>query len=760
VSGLFAITAAERWSAAGVGVALIVLALVRGTRARRRGEQPVEPLTVFLLGWGVELALFALPFVAYSDSSVRTYVAVYGSIVTFSAGCLAVYRYVRPRAPRDEDERLLPGRIRLAWGFCLVLGLVGFAMYVRAVDAVLGWRMLFDEPHLVRAIQTTSTEFDQVYGRWRLLTYFAQIGFLLWTIGLRAGAFRGRWRLAIPLGALSILPMLFTGERTLLATMLVWAVLFHLIWRPVRDWRRLTAGLAITALVLGTAFSLLGGRVGKTIDNHPEISSVLETDLIRARALEYVYITANIPALDKLMEDPVAPRTDGAMTLLPGVKIVNALGIGDEPPEEVGAFYPIPFSTFNNYSWLGSFYLDFGLLGCLLLPALVGALAALVARRVAQPPTLLGSWTLSLALYVIAFTPLLNKLSTTLTWQYLLLGPFVAMFVREGGFREASRLARSRRVLRIGAAVVAAASAVLLALGALATSNEPAAADGDELAQRLEAAADRIDVIYADDPRIHPPDAIASRLHIADPGMRYQGVADYRDVPDTASAIGLQIHGTHDAWMWGKSANGEQRGMHVILRGPWKGHYPLDGASPNLLINGDLEPPVQAPWQEAESRVARLESDRAASWASDASLRVRGTGRRAPSPSFFTQVVRDLPDHTQGAIYTFRIAALARGLSRPLPAAMKFTYRDGTSDFFPATAGTAGSLGGDDLPPIPAGTTELWQPGTAIGRAERPLRSIQVFLVDTGTRPLRGRAWIDGVTLVEGAGLASFPDPY
>ena len=80
------------------------------------------------------------------------------------------------------------------------------------------------------------------------------------------------------------------------------------------------------------------------------------------------------------------------------------MGLWGQPPETVGAFYPIPFQTFNNYSWLGTFYTDFGLLGCLLLPFLFAYVSSAAQMRAVRRRTLLSAWTASLLLYCVAFT--------------------------------------------------------------------------------------------------------------------------------------------------------------------------------------------------------------------------------------------------------------------------------------------------------------------------------------------------------------------
>src|SRR3712207_1861224 len=101
------------------------------------------------------------------------------------------------------------------------------------------------------------------------------------------------------------MPYFFTGERTLLVTTLIWTTLFHLVWRPVHHWRRLLIGAAAGLVALVVFFQVVGQQVDKTIETHPEIVAALNTRTLDDFALAYVYVTANIPTLSQLMEDPI-----------------------------------------------------------------------------------------------------------------------------------------------------------------------------------------------------------------------------------------------------------------------------------------------------------------------------------------------------------------------------------------------------------------------------------------------------------------------
>jgi oligosaccharide repeat unit polymerase len=743
------VTAGERIAAGGAGLALVGAAVWRFRRARG-GWALADPLTLFWLGWGAVLLLFAIPWVRYTESSLRAWIAVYGSIAAFSLGALAVYRRL-PRGagrPRDDPD---PRRLRLVWLAALVLGLAGFAAYVHAVDAVVGWRSLFDHLDLVRNIQTTSARFDEVYGRWRLLTYFNQMAFLLWTVGLRAGAFRGRWALAAPIGLVSVVPFFFTGERGLLVTALVWTACFHLVWRPLPNLRRIGAIAVVGGVAVLGFFLLVGERTDKTINSHPEVAAALTTQDFRGVALPYVYVTGNVPTLSKLMEDPIRPHTDGRMTVLPLVKVAHAAGVGGAPPQEVGAFYPIPFETFNNYSWLGTYFLDFGLAGALVLPLLGGALAALVLAVAARRRTLLAAWTASLALYVVVLSPLLNKLSTTLTWQYLALGPIVVPLIREKGVQLRPRLVRSRAWAgRHPVAALAAGGAILLALAGGIVAYRSRGPSAPELLHRMRHAAQQT-MRVAQRSGLPGSAALASQLKVADPDTRFVAVKSLDARPRDVGTVG--VFATHDdVYLRARPRAHADLLLHVIVRGPGTGIYVQPARVRNLLTGGDLEGLPRAPWGLRTSRSTYLLGDRRSPQAGKATLRVSGTS--LPGGSYLTQVIRRLPRSAPGSLYTLRIRVLSRDLTKPASAAMKFNYADGTGQFFPAYRGTAGFSRNHSNLGIPK-NSHGWIFETASGRARKRLSSIQIYPFAT-TKRFVGSFWVDAVSVVAGDGFARF----
>ena len=227
------------------------------------------------------------------------------------------------------------------------------------------------------------------------------------------------------------------------------------------------------------------------------------------------------------------------------MKIFHKLGIGGTPPEQVGSFYPIPFETFNNYSWLGNIYMDFGLLGCLLIPLLFGFLACWLVLLALRRGSLLSIWIGSLALFIVAYTPMINKLASTLIWQYVIVGPFVLLAVRDNpGPREyleriAARVRDVPRAWRIGITAVAVIGVAALAITAISARRTQAAAPSP--AQQL-AKANSLAVKTEKDGLYPTSFALSTRLRAALPGLTFQEVCSRSGAPLAPGVIGVFTH--------------------------------------------------------------------------------------------------------------------------------------------------------------------------------------------------------------------------
>jgi oligosaccharide repeat unit polymerase len=740
--------AAERLVALMSGLILAGGALKAAHSAKAKLGSFVDPLVVFLSAWAVALCVFSIPWINYTHSSFSAWVAVYGSIISFAIGSLVAYRLTKiPQ--RSTAEQVNERALIVLWLITLALGLVGFFAYLHAVDVVLGWKAVFSRPDMVRAIQTTSPKFTHTYGLWKLLTYFNLAAFLLWSMALRIRMFRGRRLVVAPLGLLAACPFLFTGDRTLLLTLITWTVIFHLIWRPPTNPRVILALILAVGVVVVVAFIVLANRVDKKIETHPEVATRLTTQRLREFALLYVYITSETPALSQLMADPIRPRTDGAMTFLPAVKLAHAAGLAGTPPEEVGAYYPVPFETFNLYSWLGSFYLDYGLAGCIVLPALVAFFFTLMGIWALRRRTLLGVWVLSLAMFIVAWTPFHNKISTTLTWQLLGLGIVVTPLIRR---RSVARRAVATDAFfdlarRSPAAVAAAGLLVVLALagvGVAVAASQRRTPNVDStliLKNELKEAAGKAHRVF-DGGEFPSSLALASQLHVSDPRFLFLPLASIGSLPSDPGTIGVFAART-TLWLRTFTRNGviielrqDEMGSNRAVR------ERLITPRRNLTRDSGFESPVPR-WFISQSRGARAEIDRSVSLNGKASLKIAGTGKPSDGATVATQLVTNLPTRSAGSVYLLTLMIRTKRLPHSVPAELKFLYGNGAYEFFSARPRTPQARAGHGK-----ATARSWVKLEARGVARRNLVAVEIFAADTGVAATaRGSQWIDEVEL-------------
>ncbi|HEX5852086.1 MAG TPA: O-antigen polymerase [Solirubrobacteraceae bacterium] len=516
-------------------------------RSIREREGTVSVLGLFLAVWAFALALFAIPWIRYDHTSLSIWLAIYGSLATFSLGSVGARRTLRGRTfqPSTSTREFDPARLRLVWLGATVLGLAGLAGYIHAVDSVIGWRAILDDPRAAVRIQSRSHEFRSSYGSFTLLLYWNYVSALLWTVGLRSGAFTGRWRFAWLVGVVPALALLLPGSRQLVFILIIWTTAFHILWRPPKDPRRLFRRLATGLVVLLTFFVVFGGATGATLHSHPEIKRALRTQTANVLAIPYLYVTGDEPLLSKLAADPIRPHTYGQMTILPLVKLAHVAGLAGVPPEETAAFYPIPFNSFNSSTWLGPFLLDFGLLGCLLLPLICGFLFTIVAIRAVRGRSLVSLWLASLALYVIAFTPLNNKLTIAPTWELALLCPVIVGLCGAGpGPWErvraaAASLGAAPFRFRLGLAIASGACLIAVILGrtGIVKPAPPTLAQELVSAQHLVGRAGDISDGYV----------LASRLQAAQPAFAYVAVAQQGLEPDERNVV--NVYASHGVVM-------------------------------------------------------------------------------------------------------------------------------------------------------------------------------------------------------------------
>jgi hypothetical protein len=736
----------DRAAAACVSVLLLLIAVTVFIGRQSRDVTARSTITLFALVWGISLGAYAIPWIDYSRPSGLAWAAVYGSLMSFLLACAVAERIAQPTEGRPTHERLRPARLHVAIIITAVLGYIGFAFFVLAINKLVGWRTLFTDVYRARTVQETP-EFAKEYGTVKVLTYFSGVSLLLWTIAVRERLFTRKWLLLAPIGPLVLLPYFFLGERISLLTVGMWISAVHLVWRPIRSPGRVGIVTVVAAIAALGFFYWVGYHKGATVQNHPELRSHLRTHEFEELAFPYMYLTANAPVLSKLMQDPIAPRTRGALTFWPAAKLSNlALRRRDYPPK-YGAFYDIPFDAYNSATWLGPFYLDFGFSGCIVLPALFGFITTWLLTLARRRRTLLSAWAAGIALTIIAYSPLKNAFSDAGTWELLIVAPFVCRFVTQrspaSDPHKASHVTQivRKRPWAAGVAVALVAGVVFAAI-VVRLTRPPVRTEATTrvVSEELIHAGQKVVRVYEQEGGDSSAHALATRLAVSDPEVNYEWIdASEQPSPDAIGVAASRKEFRLRAW------TSEGRVLEVIgVKGP--SGYRLVGPrilGAGLIANGGFEDPFGPPWViSSRAGVDVTTTASALDGAYSLSIKYkRGVGRKATSVS---QLIRTLPERAPGSRFTMKEVILTKKLSRPVLYGLQLIYRDGSSQYF------SGATNSSNRASRLIGTSARSMGPeivTASGIAVKQVSSVRVFAVDAGSKAVTGSVIVDDVQL-------------
>lgn len=356
----------------------LVLMVVVATASMRLHRTILSPWAIYLVSWLGMIAAYSLTWVRFNAIEAETWLAVAGSLGAYLVGAAlalgigsgALARRCLP-APERWFEGVRRSRFLAFFWITVVLGLVGAAGYFLVVKRLWGLGTLITDPGLIRGEQG-QPEFVAAFYWWKFLFYMNWLGIglgLAWVVAGRRKASVWVWaaviaEVAVNLALVSRSQMLLIG----------FIALFLLSVRRSRSSRSAgLVGLAVLTLAIAGYFTFAGQMLGKTSEHAADWAGGFRgPEVFRPVASFYIYIAANIPALQAFMATYAATRTYGLFQILPLAKLLQAAGVVTVPlPNEVGEFLSVPFA-FNTYTYLNVFYMDWGAIGILIGPFLFG----------------------------------------------------------------------------------------------------------------------------------------------------------------------------------------------------------------------------------------------------------------------------------------------------------------------------------------------------------------------------------------------------
>jgi|GEM_PF-3794209 len=404
------------------------------------------PLCVYVTVWCACLLLYRLSLVNYYELETRTYLLIGGSMLAFVVGCVVAH----DRKNSTRTRLLLPlerGRLETTIKVLLLLNLIGVILFAWEMHSQYGLTTYFSYPAEIR----------RDAGNW---THMGLLGSLvLLHYPLLAASFihvlmkkRFHWFSALGLLWACAQTYLFTDRGTL--TVFLLTITFVGIY--VKGWHTVNRKVIVIALlVMGLVlayFISVGHLYAKLIAVEDPLlrqTNINPSSTIALLLLNpYLYATGSFPALQEAIGD-VHHFDWGEHTFYPVARVFYGAGLLEKLPDWTRfEFYSVPI-PFNTYTYLFTFYQDFGIPGMILCPFALGWLETRLYLTLKTRPSIFALGAMAAFMVVNVFSVFVTLTSTIMLWYYLLM-----MFV-------ISELCRRRKtVAHHGWTTIAGAEAV------------------------------------------------------------------------------------------------------------------------------------------------------------------------------------------------------------------------------------------------------------------------------------------------------------
>lgn len=401
-----------------LSLTLFLLAVSSLVLSKRILGDYFTPPAIYTFFWGFSLGMLELGLVSYDPLRDRVWQAIGGSYAAFMLGCAvpALYAFSRPavfnaRPMLDRIDRKKFERILLV---LFILGIAGFLIQLVHLQSSLGLGTFLSDPSLAR----------EKHSNVKFLGFFNLLNVSNFVLALMyLGLFRKprKWVLLILLWA--VLTTLVTTDRTRFFFLIIWGfyALVFLYRRVNLEPRFLITGIGVVALLM--VFFLVVAKVYKKeafADNMEFINMPTEyAPLVDP----YIYLTGSFPVFQAMMEDK-QQFTGGKHTFSPFVKVIELVYPDFAREELVGKFYRVPIEL-NAATYLELFYKDFGFLGVILCPLVLGLICMTCYLLMRQRKTLFSVYFMSLLSFCITISIFGNHFVQVGTWFFVAVGYIV-----------------------------------------------------------------------------------------------------------------------------------------------------------------------------------------------------------------------------------------------------------------------------------------------------------------------------------------------
>lgn len=381
-----------------------------------------SPAGIFGAIWFGTLGLYSLRIVHYPDLRLETWFILVTSAVLFICAAFGVGGGIKIayRPSSSWTEEVDQSKLRHAILMLFIGGTLGTIIQIVILTHKHGFSVFLVDP--VKAKE----EFNlPLIGYLHLLNMMAFVAACVYVCHFR------EQRLLIGIvGFFALVSMVFDVQKTNMLKAVVWAFFSTNYSRRRKIGITGVLLLALCGLVLFIGFTMITSPYYQG-DYRAYVQQGL-VHLPRALAplsLPYIYLTAGYPCFQMFVDD-IDHYTYGAYTFKPVLQVIAKFFPQIAVPGTHGPVYWIPVK-FNTYTFLRHAYLDFGVIGVIVYPFVLGCLSGYLYRKMIR-----GAWHLvfvnGLVAWMVFISFFSNHWSYSYHWYLLAVGLWVGRRAKRG----------------------------------------------------------------------------------------------------------------------------------------------------------------------------------------------------------------------------------------------------------------------------------------------------------------------------------------
>jgi hypothetical protein len=396
--------------------------------SRRLFYHLLSPFSVFFGAWFAALFLWSLHWLDYIRIKPTTWWLLGGNMVAFGVGWFLAWLLVTRRSadglPSRVKDSVSADRMFRVILVVFVIGMIGLVQFLMRVQATVGLSAYIETPHEIRQAMALGGVLVEDLKLFNWLNVANVVLSAFYTFVLH-----GRWKkLVMCILLVCLVSTIVMEDRTRFFFAVLWTIF---VLAHSRTWRRKTllmGSLGVLALLL-VQFFAVAIWLGKVAANNPELAKVITIDDAWLPVMTaYIYVTGSLPAFQAYL-DSAPVSTHGSMSFYPVFKAINVINPTLKPPAIVADPVYIP-SEFNVFTWLHQFYTDFGVVGVILGPLLVGLACGLLYFYMRRYNTFYSIYANGLLCFGLALSFMVNHLTQGPVWYFMAIGILIARVVR------------------------------------------------------------------------------------------------------------------------------------------------------------------------------------------------------------------------------------------------------------------------------------------------------------------------------------------